>query len=618
MRVASVDAQGRVENRYPSTAPVSGAEPVVPWAVYLTDARGRFRLLGFDLDAKAGPVESDLARLRQLLGRAGVPHVVCRSGPGGGRHVWAAVGEPVPAPVVARLARGLRQLLPSLDVSALLNPATGALRPPGAPHRLGGRSEILAGDVSALLSPTAGVHAVLTLAGLVGDPPPRSTATTDGAMPVGRDEHGHPHLLGDRRPLPPAAQAALTSPLPAEADASRVLFTVLCGAARARWRRADLDVHVAAAAGLEHVRTRRHGPLRVARDQRVQREVLDRNWRRAVAWIAAHPTDPTDTAGADPTWLPRCTAVTDAVAGVQRRADASPGRWATGGGPADRRVLDVLCLLQLDAVRPDGVEADIRRLSQLTGLGRDTARIALLRLAADGWIVQVRPAEGVHAAHWTIHTSPPTLSTPEVTSGRSQADTRPDRHLPLDVPAARNAWRSHLRHRTTAVAHDVFTANHGLAHHCARTYQALTTAEESPRILADRLGYTLPRTLAYLERLHRHRLARTDPAGHWLRPGRDQRDAAATAIGAAGVLAARTVRHETERTAWAWWLDELAWRRLSPARRRRTPGADQAALPLPELPAPRRRHGPHPVHRGRADYAAALAHLRNELHRQAS
>ncbi|GGM18733.1 hypothetical protein [Nakamurella endophytica] len=574
--------------------------------------------MGFDLDAKAGPVESDLARLRELLGRAGVPHVVCRSGPGGGRHVWAAVAEPVPAPVVARLAPGLQQLLPSLDVSALLNPATGALRPPGSPHRLGGRSEVLAGDVSALLAPTAGVHAVLTLAGLVGDPPPRSTATVDGASPVGRDEHGHPHLLGDRRPLPPAAQAALTSPLPAEADASRVLFTVLCGAARARWRRTDLDAHLATAPGLEHARTRRHGPLRVARNPRAQRDVLDRNWRRAVAWIAAHPAD---TAGADPTWLPRCAAVTGAVAGVQRRADASPGRWATRGGPADRRVLDVLCLLQLDAVRPDAVEADIRRLSQLTGLGRDTARLALLRLAADGWIAQVRPAEGVHATHWTIHTRPPTLSTPQVTSGRSQADTRPAGRPPYRVPAARNAWRSHLRHRTTAVAHDVFTAKPGLGHHCARTYQALTTAKgspRSPRSLADRLGYTLPRTLAYLERLHRHRLARTDPSGRWLRPGRDHRDAAAATTGAAGTLAARTLRHDTERTAWAWWLDELAWRRLSPARRRRTPGLDQVALALPDLPAPRRRHGPHPVHRGRADYAAALAHLRNQPRRHAS
>ena len=71
----------------------------------------------FDLDAKRGPAATDVARLRELLTRAGLPHVVCVSGPGDGRHVWAALAEPVTAtPFVAGIAR---------DRTALYDPAPG-------------------------------------------------------------------------------------------------------------------------------------------------------------------------------------------------------------------------------------------------------------------------------------------------------------------------------------------------------------------------------------------------------------------------------------------------------------------------------------------------------------
>ena len=86
---------------------------------------------------------------------------------------------------------------------------------------------------------------------------------------------------------------------------------------------------------------------------------------------------------------------------LQTRADASAGRWTRGGGPADRRILDVLCLITLQALSA-AVEADTRRLALLAGVGRETARTALLRLSDDGWIAHVRAADGPHGAHWTI------------------------------------------------------------------------------------------------------------------------------------------------------------------------------------------------------------------------
>src|SRR3954464_8182752 len=78
VRVADVDsATGRARNAYGSELPLRGPFPGRPYAVYLTDRGGRFRLLGFDLDAGKGPVAADLARLCALLDRARPPPLLC-------------------------------------------------------------------------------------------------------------------------------------------------------------------------------------------------------------------------------------------------------------------------------------------------------------------------------------------------------------------------------------------------------------------------------------------------------------------------------------------------------------------------------------------------------------
>lgn len=119
VRVANVDDYA-INNVYRSTVPKPGPSPE-PGRPYGWLA--------------------DLDRLRVLLTRAG-PHVV--SGPGGGCHVWVAPAQPV-ASVVAPIALGLAAMLLSRDSSPLLNPVTGPLQLPVAPHRLGGRSKVLDG-----------------------------------------------------------------------------------------------------------------------------------------------------------------------------------------------------------------------------------------------------------------------------------------------------------------------------------------------------------------------------------------------------------------------------------------------------------------------------------------
>lgn len=86
----------------------------------------------------------------------------------------------------------------------------------------------------------------------------------------------------------------------------------------------------------------------------------------------------------------------------------------------------------LDAVRVD-IELDTRRAGDRTGISRETARIALRRLARDGWLHPSAESAGVHGARWTLPTPPradrdkpdPELSPPSLDPGLSQENTRP-------------------------------------------------------------------------------------------------------------------------------------------------------------------------------------------------
>ena len=156
VRAAALDADGQPVNSYPLVHPVAGARPWTPWAVHLADASGRYRLLCADLDAKvsAAAAAADATRLAGLLSELGIEHLVCASGPTGGRHVWLGLRESLDAEVVRALAYLFKAWLPTLDVAPLVNPTSGCVRPPGAPHRLGGSSQVITGSPSFLTNPT--------------------------------------------------------------------------------------------------------------------------------------------------------------------------------------------------------------------------------------------------------------------------------------------------------------------------------------------------------------------------------------------------------------------------------------------------------------------------------
>lgn len=238
VRVALEDVEGTTLNLYGSTAPVAGPAPDAPWAVMLADRDGRFHLITFDLDAKEGSAAAaeDACTISDYLTRVGIEHVICESGPTGGRHVWIALAEPADAQLVKDLGIAVKRACPSLDRTLISNPSTGCVRPPGAPHRLGGHSRVLSGDVAALTTPTTTTAQLVQLASQLNtDYPVDSSATARseaGPLPV--DETGQVYLPGPRRPLPAGSDEALHQDVTRDTDASAVLWRVLIGAAAAR------------------------------------------------------------------------------------------------------------------------------------------------------------------------------------------------------------------------------------------------------------------------------------------------------------------------------------------------------------------------------------------------
>ena len=333
MRVADVDAYGTVVNTYTRRARVAGARPDAPWAVYLTDQTGAFRLLAFDFDAAKGDPAADAATFCGWLEHAGLPHLLTRSGPSGGRHVWLALADAVDPGTVDTLARLVRARLPSLDIAPLANPVTGCVRPPGSPHRAGGSSTVLAGDPAALAVPTVTAADVARLVEILaaGHRPEPLAPLADPAAPLPTDRAGRLYLPGVRRQLPAGSVQALEVDA-AAVDANRVLCRVLNGAAAARWRCADIAVLVAHSPGLEHVRSQGQGPgvPRRVRSPGESRAVLARQWDRAVRWVATHPRASNLE---DPTFEPRAAALAAVVEQVQRRRRRRRGQVGRCGRP---------------------------------------------------------------------------------------------------------------------------------------------------------------------------------------------------------------------------------------------------------------------------------------------
>ena len=177
IRVDTRAGDGTWRHKYVSQ-PRPSVPPSAPYAVHLSDEQRPFQWVAFDLDSKKGDTGPDLATLLRWLEEAGLRYVVAASGSAGGRHVWVTAAELLQAHLVGFIAASARRRLPTLDHGLLMNARTGAVRPIGAPHRHGGRSQLhVPADprrAAALLTPqTCGndSEAFVRLAAIIGAVP---------------------------------------------------------------------------------------------------------------------------------------------------------------------------------------------------------------------------------------------------------------------------------------------------------------------------------------------------------------------------------------------------------------------------------------------------------------
>ncbi|MGN6688760.1 MAG: helix-turn-helix domain-containing protein [Actinomycetales bacterium] len=575
LRVART-RHGVVLNDYRDRAWDHTRLPGLPYAVYLA-RHGAYYLLAFDLDASKGDVARDAGVLRQLLSEGGIRFLEAVSGPTGGRHLLAPFRDGLPAGRVAALARHLRFAhLPTLDPTCLSNPTTGCIRPPGSPHRHGGRSVLVTPAATAAVvlgerNDAASFDRLCALAGLTAsaDTPALSRLPSAVLSPRLRRLQRQGDLEGRYR------------------DRSSMAAAVALGYVNAglRFEQFALAAHESGNVGLDHLRRVRVGPGRYR--PRREAEVLaaaGRMWKGAQRYADEHPaTRP----GGD--LMPGVNAaVVDAVIAA---ADAVPRRWSGQAGRSDRAVLDAF-LDDASRWQSPEVPASVRRLAERSGLTRSTTARALQRLAANGWLKAAAVADGPHAATYR-----PAVPATAITAPTNAADAP---HASSAVaPVGGTGWDTSLApHRSDRLAlvvatqsHDVFTSD-GLGRYAAAVYTALVTADATPAGLAAATGLSTRTVRRHLQRLAAAGLA-AEVAGTWRARSLEALDEAAARLGVTGTAARRAGTHAAERTTHHWRLAENAARRgWTTQRGLRHPGRHSltgaAARPAPSVPFPSR------------------------------
>lgn len=556
--------------------------PDFPWALHLTDTDHRYRLLAFDFDTSKYGLEiacADADELSTQLTELGVQHLRTTSGPTGGQHIWLQLSDAAEPAEVKELARALAQHYLTLDISPLCNSVTGAVRGPGAPHREGGRSlPYQSGrDLIRTLDAMRTGAPVDVIGWLLARHPHTSSLTGAGARltPIRIiDSVDGPHLDSPRRPLSTRTKLLMSTPPAKDCDRSAVAYSILLGLARTGHTLKDAENAVAIAPGLVRLREdREHGHT----------FTLAKQWGRALT--AAATFAPSAPPGPD-----ALDAELDAIEACLYEHSAT---FARPGGPSDERILHALVHLARTA-RTRILDIDRRRLGQLTGLDGSTISRRLHALTGQQWVRQVHSGSGTRGATWKLNTPPDRYLCTAAPQGE---------HAPA-IPASHTL----LTHHT----HDLWTPHPGLGAAYARIHYQLHRGIHEAETLAKRTGYSLRTIRTALATFDKYDLlpARRRHSS----AGEQQLHTAARRLAVVGTLAARALRHVTDRELWAWWNDELTWRKRKDKKRgiRRH---ETGTIALPIESTPRTRYGRFPTVGGRADYAAArrtvLVHTAN-------
>ncbi|TFB90013.1 hypothetical protein E3O10_07435 [Cryobacterium luteum] len=567
VRVMVREADGQLHiNQYPRLFRVGPDAPTTPWCIRLADAAHQFRLLCFDFDAKTpDAVENavdDCDALSAVLDELSIVHVVCQSSAGGGRHVWIGIAGGASPAIVAAVAREAHATYDTLDHGMLLNPAEGAARPPGAPHRDGSTSTVLRGHVDALAALTTTPGELERLAVVLGERKPALRhVDTRPSGPVDGLHHTH-------RALSKTGEGHMAT-IDGGSNPSWTGFMCLLTAASAGWTLGDALHAAKTAPGMEHFRTKNTGRgTRRPRSAGEAHDRLSRQWAKAQQYAALQRPLP---AAQEPRDLTELYAIVTDVDDLLMRLRVNAGRWGrTEAAISQRTILIALAYLTLQTGKHT-VAASIRDLALMAGLGRTTAASALHALTKAGFIQQVRSADGGNAAEWELigkfSTAPDTV--------RSQPFNNP--RPPPELFTLRAALVRTIENQLTDQLHDLFTRQ-GLGHLAGRIYTLLRehaslTIDSAARLLGVSSRYTA----TILSRLRRHRLIIKDSEG-WARSCRDLRTMAARVLGVEGMLEARRERYGAERVVWAWWQAEYATMTSTPRQRSRRPHVSSRPL----------------------------------------
>ncbi|MBE7190940.1 MAG: winged helix-turn-helix domain-containing protein [Gordonia polyisoprenivorans] len=548
-----------------------------PVATYLADTRRRFRLIALDLDAaRLGPaaVRADADTIAAILTDLDVPHLITQSGPTGGQHIWIRVSEPgITADEMGRVARQMRQHLPTLDISPLTNAATGAVRIPGSPHRHTGESTPV-GTATEIVERITAMDTRPAPPNLADWLIARFPATTHqiaepasvDVQPMSLTGHGPTRRLArPKAPLSDETTTLLDGPLPPHVDRSARAWTILLSMAASGWTWNDVQAHIDAP-----------GLTRLREDHRRRPTHTSAQWTKALtiaattAWPRAtpQPTEPNDPVHAT-------------IASIHAAAHHASHSWGRKGWASAERVLYALTDLAGHA-RALTIDIDVRRLAESANVHYSTASRALHRLASEGWVVRTAEASGTHAATWQLLDQ-----SAQQRSSATQVETRPPSPT----------------HRLQHCRHDVWVWRTGLGGAAERIHYFLSTGLSDPDDLAAVTGYTRHLTAFWLKRFQV--LGMTVQDGPvW--------DTVARQIGSDGTMHERAQAHVVDRLLHEWWSDELAWRRRRGKKRHRARKGhvtDPNFASLPIAAPARTRYGRFPTLEGRADYRRARSDM---------
>ena len=574
-RRVRVDADQK--HKYDATLSIPVQQPEFPWAIYLTSLDQRFRLLAFDFDSsRLGPEQArtDSDRLAAYLDDLGVHYLRAHSGPAGGQHIWIRLGEDGADPAnVRELSRVLAQHYPTFDKSPLRNPDKGVVRPPGAPHRHGGRSvpHLAGANLQRALERVSRGTTPEVVDWLLARHPHTEPATPPEAHRrtahrIIEDAAGA-RLDRPRRPLPHRTAALLATVPATGADRSALAYTILLSMARAGHTLSDVRGAVATAPGL----------IRLREDAARGREDTERQWSRALARAA--------TFTANPGQAPR-EPIDDELDDIDYALAATTAHWGRRGGASDERILHALSDLARTA-RTRVLDIDCRRLAQVCGIDASTVSRRLRVLAAEGWVTLSTPGTGSRAATWTLNLP---------------ADAEQSRATQGEPAPASGSGLTLLEHHM----HDIWShrSSGGLGSVAARIHWYYRSGVQTPEDLSEKTGYNTALTTHVLRRLDTAGLLTTMATGNQLLRAFEH---LAKDLGVSGTGARRIARHLADRELFAWWTEEQQWRTTSG--KKRGPGRRQVAgstLALPISAPARVRYGRFPTRRnGKADYTTA-------------